>query len=234
MRRIGILGGTFDPIHCGHVDLGHAAQNGLALSELLVLPANLPPHRPQPLASSYHRFAMVSLAIAGLASWRASDLELVAGTRSFTTDTLGELRKRGYAPLELFFIAGADTFAEIESWKDYPAILDRAHFVVVSRPGLAAGTLVERLPHLRQRMVRPSLERVPQRDPMIFLIDTPTADVSSTAIRSRLVEGRSIAGLVPALVQQHIEQHRLYAALPDPPSLGAWSLTPADRLHGQD
>src|ERR1700680_2431534 len=169
-RALGILGGTFDPIHDGHLDLGRAAKHLLGLTELLVVPANIPPHRPQPIASAFHRFAMVSLAVAGLEGWRASDLELVAGARSFTTDTLAELRQRDYAPLELFFIIGADAFAEIESWKDYPAILPRAHFAVVSRPGFAAGTLGQRLPELAPRMVRQPLDLASLSAPMIHLI----------------------------------------------------------------
>src|SRR5579862_5455907 len=126
-RALGILGGTFDPIHDGHLDLGRAAQHALGLNELLVLPSNIPPHRPKPMASAFHRFAMVALAVTGLEGWRASDLELVAGARSFTTDTLAELQRRGYAPLELFFIIGADAFAEIATWKNYPALLTQAH-----------------------------------------------------------------------------------------------------------
>ena len=87
-RRVGILGGTFDPIHCGHLDVGAAAQAALDLEELLVLPSNIPPHRPQPVASSYHRFAMVALAIAGRRGWRALDLELREDGRSYTSETL--------------------------------------------------------------------------------------------------------------------------------------------------
>jgi nicotinate-nucleotide adenylyltransferase len=234
-RALGILGGTFDPIHDGHLDLGRAVQRALRLTEILVVPANIPPHRPRPTASAFHRFAMVSLAVAGLEGWHASDLELVAGACSFTTDTLAELRQRGYAPHELFFIIGADAFAEIESWKDYPAILTCAHFAVVSRPGFAAGTLAERLPRLAPRMAWPSLDVASPSAPMIHLIDAPTADVSSTTIRRRCAEGQSIAGLAPPLVQQHIVRHGLYAATgPGPRPLGVWSATPAGGLHGQD
>src|SRR6202140_3152410 len=118
-RRVGILGGTFDPVHCGHLDAGAAAQDALCLGKVLVLPSNIPPHRPQPLASSYHRFAMVALAIAGRPGWRALDLELGDAARSYTTDTLQRFHDQAYSAAELFFIAGADAFVEIATWKNY-------------------------------------------------------------------------------------------------------------------
>src|SRR5947207_877608 len=107
-RRIGILGGTFDPVHMGHVDVASAAEAALGLGEILLLTSHIPPHRAQPVASSYHRFAMVALTVAGHPRWRASDLELQAATPSFTACTLDRLRKEGYRPTELFFIVGAD------------------------------------------------------------------------------------------------------------------------------
>jgi nicotinate-nucleotide adenylyltransferase len=233
-RAIGVLGGTFDPIHCGHIDVGRAAEQALPLTEVVVIPANIPPHRPQPIASAFHRFAMASLAVANLDRWRASDLELVAGARSFTTDTLGQLRNAGYAPLETYFITGADAFAEIESWRDFPGILDCANFAVVSRPGCPAPALHDSLPLLRSRMRQEPFEN-DRPAPLIFLIDRPTADVSATAIRRRLAAGESIDGLVPPMVRQHIERHGLYraASAASHPS-GMRETTPADRLHGKD
>jgi len=233
-RRVGILGGTFDPIHCGHLDAGRAAESALGLTELVVIAAEIPPHRPQPVASSYHRFAMVALAIAGYEHWRASDLELGIGSPSFTTGTLQRFQENGFAPTELFFISGADAFAEIESWRDFPAILDRAHFVVVSRPGFPVTAMPARLPALARRMTAPSTVDT-RATPSIFLVDAPTADVSATAIRERSSRGESIAGLVPPAIRQHIERHALYSTSmtgrPGPETTG----TPAaGRLHGQD
>jgi nicotinate-nucleotide adenylyltransferase len=211
-RRIGILGGTFDPIHCGHLDIGLAAQRALDLTEVDVIPAHVPPHRPQPAASSYHRFAMVALAVAHRRHWKASDLELRSDDRSYTTTTLHKFGGRGYMPSELFFIIGADAFAEIGYWRDYPAILDLANFAVVSRPAFPVSGLVEGLPDLAARMMRVEfVDRVLDR-PTIVLIDAVTADVSSTAIRSLRAAGQSISGLVPPGVQQHIDQHGLYAS----------------------
>lgn len=220
LRRVGILGGTFDPIHTGHLDAGRAAAAALGLTRTIVIPSHIPPHRPQPTASSFHRFAMAAMAVSGTDGWRASDMELRSGAQSFTTSTLQRFHERGYAPAELFFVIGADAFLEISTWRNYPALLDDAHFAVVSRPGLPVGTLAERLPALAGRMTRPAIG-VPGDAPgrfatVIWLIDAETADVSSTAIRQRIAQGESIAGLVPAGVRQHIEQHGLYtSSIPD-------------------
>ena len=233
-RRIGIFGGTFDPIHCGHIDIAQAAQSALGLTRMFVIPAHVPPHRPQPCASSYHRFAMVALTAAGRAGWRVSDLEFRMNTPSFTSSTLRRFHERGYSSSELFFVVGADAFAEIGSWKDYPDILDRAHFAVVSRPGCSASHLPARLPLLAPRMMLAPLDELSQVDPLIILIDAVTADVSSTAIRQRRAEGKSIGGLVDLGVQQHIEQHGLYTSMF--PGRRASDQVPgpaAGRLHGQ-
>ena len=233
-RRIGILGGTFDPIHCGHIDRARAAEQALSLEDVFVITANVPPHRPQPLASSFHRFAMVSLAVTGRSGWHASDLELRAAGPSYTWTTLHAFRDRGFTAAELFFVIGADAFGEIEAWRHFPDILDLAQFVVVSRPGFPVTDLRQRLPSLSGRMAAPQ-DAAASRQPAIILIDARTADVSSTAIRRSVAEGESIAGLVPPAVQQYIEQHGLYTTTPpgrrraDAPQHPA-----AGRLHGED
>ena len=231
-RRVGIMGGTFDPIHRGHLDAAAAAEAALDLTELLFVTSNVPPHRPAPVASSYHRFAMVALAVAGRRDWQASDLELLDSARSYTSSTLQKLHALGYAPAELFFIIGADAFADIMSWVDYPAILEYAHFAVVARPGHQIADMTERLPTLANRMVRPPLDSS-GRDRLIILLDAPTSDVSSTAIRERRVNGESIAGLVPDSVRQHIEQHGLYSSAPvGHRTSDRTPASAAGRLHG--
>ena len=234
-RRIGILGGTFDPIHWGHLDAGDVAVSELQLSRLFVITSNVPPHRPQPLASAYHRFAMVALAILDRPSWRAADLELRHDAPSFTSRTLEMFHERGYLSSELFFIIGADAFAEIASWRDYPNILNAAHFAVVSRPGFSVKELPRRLPRLADRMARPPIDEVSQIDPLIILLDAPTANVSSTAIRQQREHGESISGMVPPHVQQHIEHHGLYSSMTPGRRRSDAPQTPAaGRLHGQD
>ena len=214
-RRLGILGGTFDPIHCGHVETASAAAHALDLAGVFVIPASVPPHRPQPFASPFHRFAMVAMAVAGRPGWLASDIEVsVPQSRSFTSDTLRRFRDHGYRSTELFFIVGADAFNEIATWRDYPDLLELAHFAVVSRPGTAAGQLRRRLPALASRMVDPPVATQDAGGTVIILIEAPTPDVSSTAIRRRVADGETVAGMVPAGVLQHIEQHRLYRSTP--------------------
>jgi nicotinate-nucleotide adenylyltransferase len=235
IRRIGILGGTFDPIHWGHLEAAFAAETALNLMRVMVVPARLPPHRPQPHTSSFHRFAMVSLAVGGRAGWRASDLELRNDSESYTSATLDKFHERGYMASELYFILGCDAFADIATWRNYPGILDRAHFAVISRPGHPVGDIPHRLPHLAHRMARPPLDAISQIDPMIVLIDATTADVSSSAIRDRRARGESVSALVPDPVRQHIEQHGLYTPQwPGRRASDAHAGEAAARLHGED
>ncbi len=234
-RRIGILGGTFDPIHCGHLEIASVVERALQLTRLYVMPSNMPWHRRPPKASAFHRFAMVCLAVAGRRGWRAADLELRGEGDSYTARTLEKLHGRGYAPGELFFIVGADAFFEIETWRYYPTVLEYANFAVVSRPGFACTELAARLPHLSDRMITTPLDGHTVDHTRIVLIDAVTPDVSSTNIRERCARRESIAGLVPESVRQHIEQHGLYTS----PAHGRRASdvehrTAAGRLHGQD
>jgi nicotinate-nucleotide adenylyltransferase len=235
-KRVGILGGTFDPIHYGHIGVAEAAEAVLGLTRMYVVTSNVPPHRRQPVASAFQRYAMVVLALGHRSGWRASDMELRLEGPSYTADTLARFTQRGYQHDELFFVIGADAFADIAAWHDYPRILDAAHFAVVSRPGLSVDALPARLPALASRMAPvPAKGSDPGSDPLIFLIDAATPDVSGTAIRAKRQSGESIADLVPPLVQQYIEQHGLYAAkTARRRASDLASKDAAGRLHGQD
>ncbi|HEX4565040.1 MAG TPA: nicotinate-nucleotide adenylyltransferase [Vicinamibacterales bacterium] len=212
MTRIGILGGTLDPIHCGHIGAAVAARDALNLSRVLVVPSHVPPHRAvRPVASAYHRFAMAALAVSSEARLEANDDELLTGGPSFTADTLERLHAKGIAASQIFFITGADAFAEIATWKRYPEVLNLAHFVVVSRPGHSL-SVTERFPALADRIVRPGDLVHDGSQPLIYSIAASTPDISSTAVRDRLKRGESIIGLVPPLVETHIVKHRLYRA----------------------
>ena len=213
MSRLGILGGTFDPIHVGHLDVAEAALRALSLDRVLLMPANVPPHRASPQASAPHRFAMAALATSGRERLALLDLEMLSNAPSFTSATLDRLAARGIETTHLFLITGADAFHDIATWKDYPALLDRCHFAVVSRPERAASSLRQSLPDLAARMIQapcdgPALDR-----PRIVLIDAPTAPVSSTEVRRRAARGAPLAGFVPDLVADYIAKHDLYREL---------------------
>jgi nicotinate-nucleotide adenylyltransferase len=216
-RRLGILGGTFDPIHLGHLDAGDAACAALSLDAVLLIPAHDPPHRPiDPRASVYHRFALVSLAIAGRDAYRVSDMELVRQGPSYTADTLRSLHAEGWRASQLFFILGTDAFAEIAAWYGFPSFLDLAHFVVIARPGTTIETAAARTPQLRARMCgAPHGESVADAPSRIFLVEAQTHDVSSSAIRERIAAAQPIDDLVPAPVARHILKHHLYGAVDD-------------------
>ena len=208
MRR-GFLGGTFDPIHLGHLEVAHAARRALALNEVTIIPARVPPHRRAPVASAPHRFAMAALAALGYPGLLVSDIEMVSSDPSYTSDTLDRLLAGGVDLRESCLVTGADAFREIATWKDYPALLDKCHFGVVSRPGAPVSALADQLPDLAERFAAPDAWENVGR-PSIFLIDAPTPPISSTDVRRRIRGGESLDGLVPTPVAMHIERHGLY------------------------
>lgn len=209
---VGVLGGTFDPIHLGHIAAATAAQDALRLDEIILIPSRVPPHRDQPTsASADDRLQMAELAAEGRPGWSVSRIEIDREGKSYTYDTLIDLRQtlslRVGTPVDasqIFFITGADAFAEISTWSRYPAVLDLANFVVVSRPGITLDSLRERVPS-RSEQTR------------VILVDAHTPDVSSTAIRRRVRAGQSLSGLVPDRVADYIASRRLYVAPPTRP-----------------
>jgi len=208
-QRQGWFGGTFDPIHAGHVDVARAARTALDLERLHLAPAGVPPHRGRPVASADHRFRMATLAAAPYDWMVVSTIELAAQEPSYTMDTLDRLADRGMDLRTLYIITGADAFADILTWKDAMALLDRCAFIVVSRPGHPAPALRDLLPTLAGRMWNAdAAETAPH--PSILLVDAATAPVTSTDVRARVADGRPIAGLVPDSVADYIRTNSLY------------------------
>ena len=194
-NRIGILGGTFDPIHNGHLETAEAARSALKLDRVLLVPARTPPHRSsEPHASSFHRFAMAALAATTRPGLEVSDIELHRDGPSYTSVTLERLHADGHHPSQLYFILGADAFAEIETWHDYPRLFELSNFVIVSRPGTPPPSGKERAG--------------------MFVVQARTPDVSSTEIRRRIGANEAIDGLTPPIVVDHIRRHRLYVPAP--------------------
>ena len=220
-RRVGILGGTFDPVHYGHLDAGAAAATALGLDAVICIPSADPPHRDPAHVSVFHRFALIALAVADRPGWAVSDAELTRGGHSYTVDTLRGLHAGGLEASQMFFILGADAFAEIGMWRAFPDVLDLANFVVIARPGASLPDAVARYPGLASRVrdAAPMARETPGKTG-ILLVDARTRDVSSTVIRARLSAGVPIEDLVPAAVARHIVANSLYGAV--------------NGLHGQD
>jgi nicotinate-nucleotide adenylyltransferase len=227
VRRTGILGGTFDPIHLGHLALADAALEALALDRVLLLPSRVPPHRShEPSASPFHRFAMAALAAAGHPRLMVSDVELLREGPSYTADTLRALHAEGHAPASLYFLTGADAFAEIATWREFPGVLNLAHFVVCARPGSPLAAVAARVPEVASRRVtfvgshERTLPGTPSTDEAhrtrVWFLNTDTPAVSSTEIRAARRAGRPVTGLVPPEVDHYIRRHGLYGAPPEP------------------
>ena len=201
---LGLLGGTFDPVHNGHLAAADAAQQSLNLDTVMLIPSHVPPHRQDPVgATSEQRYEMAALAAAERRGWSASRIEVDRNGPSYTYDTLVQLGETLTGGSQFFFILGADAFAEIASWSRYPAVLDLAHFVVVSRPGITLDSLRERVPS--------AFSRRPSAKTRVILVEASTPDISSTDIRRRARAGQSLIGLVPDPVAHYISMHRLYA-----------------------
>jgi nicotinate-nucleotide adenylyltransferase len=213
-RRIGVFGGTFDPIHIAHLRSAEEARTQVGLDQVLFVPAADPPHKTRRITPAVHRLAMVRLATAGNAAFRVSTLEIDRGGRSYTVDTLRALRERLPGDTALTLLIGLDAFCEIGTWKDYRTLFELADLAVWTRP-----------PH-RLRAPRALLPVAARGDfcyghdhktlrhrtgNQIRFLTVTALDISASAIRLRLRRGRSIRYLVPAAVERYLSRHRLYA-----------------------
>lgn len=208
VARRGWLGGTFDPIHEGHLDVARAAHTTLGLAGLTLVPAHIPPHRSQPVAATEHRVEMTKLA-ASEAWMEVSTVEVDAPGLSYTATTMDRLEQSGTDLRSLVVVTGADAFADILTWHRAQDLLDRVTFAVVSRPGHPAPALRVQLPSLAPRMCTPA-DWATRAGASIVLVDAPTSPVSSTMVRAAVAAGQSLSGLVPAPVASYIAAHGLY------------------------
>lgn len=219
--RIGILGGTFDPVHNGHLVLAAAALDGFALDRVVFIPAAQPPHKlGEPLAPFVHRAAMLELALADRSAMTVSRMEQQRTGPSYSIDTLRELRQNLPA-CALFFIIGSDAFAEITTWKSYQDLFRYADFLVAERPDLAPGRLAHLLGDLPD-FLPPAAEPPPvssspdlrpwrhRQGGLIHPCPVNAVPVSASNIRRRVRRGEAISGLVPAPVAAYIREHQLY------------------------
>ncbi len=202
--RIGMLGGTFDPIHAGHLGLARVALDQLGLDLILFVPAGQPPHkRGRPITEADHRLAMVELAIADEPRFGVTRMEIDRPGPSYTADTAEALvagrREFDREPLDLTVILSAESFADLPSWHDPARLLRLTRIAVAPRPGHPAPTpawLAQRLPGFADRVV---------------VLEGPHLDISASDIRARVAAGLSIEHLVPPPVAAYIGAHHLYS-----------------------
>lgn len=211
--KLGILGGTFDPIHVGHLRLAEEVSGDLGLEKILLIPAAYPPHKEKaPVTSFSHRLAMTRLAASDSSIFEIEDLEGRRQGLSYSIETLKELRKRYQSNTEFYFILGIDAFLEIETWKDWSGLFDYAHFVVINRPGYQSEALDPFLASLNSGIKKIPGENKfvhPSGNILVFKEKT-VIDISSTDIRDRVSKGQSIRLLVPEVVRTYIAEKGLY------------------------
>ncbi len=214
--HIAVLGGTFDPIHYGHLRVAEEVREGLGLDRIIFMPASLPPHKPDESRTQPNlRLEMVRLAAGDNPGFEASSLEIERGGKSYTIDTVKELKKGREKGLEISLIVGTDSFNEITSWKDYRELLDLANFIVVSRPNYPVEKPAEALPVELARKFRydPATDSyLNSCGKSVTYPGTTLYDISSSDIRRRVREGSSIRYLLPPSVIEFIMKHGLYRA----------------------
>jgi nicotinate-nucleotide adenylyltransferase len=195
--RLGLLGGTFDPFHNGHLAAAEAAIGCARLDGVIFIPAAEPPHRPPAIASAQQRLEMCRLATAGDARFEVSDIEMKRGGPSYTVDTLRELREN-HPGGELFLILGWDAARLFPSWRKPNEVRKLASIVVVARPGSEAPRVAD-------------LKPAGLEGEGVVLCLRATPDISASDIRRAIAAGESIAGKVPTTVERYISAHHLYA-----------------------
>lgn len=203
--RLGLLGGTFDPIHRGHLQVACRAVAG-GLDRVILIPARRPPHKERPdIADPFHRFALAALATVGQKHIHVSAFELMRAGPSFTIDTARHFLK---ATRDVTLIMGTDSLVELESWREGRRLVDLVHVVAYPRRPFLADRLSSELPD----WVRVRLSSEPAgRAGSITLLEAVPDDTSSTIIRERIRKGLSIQELVPAAVEEYIVKNALYA-----------------------
>lgn len=215
--RLGIFGGTFDPVHVAHLRCAEEARETLALDRVLFILAATPPHkRHRPIAPASHRLAMLRLALAGNRAFRVSAMELDRSGPSYSVDTLRRLRAELPAATELVFLLGLDAFRDIHTWKEHRALLTLADFAVFARPGSRLRSFRALLPVATRKDFCYGRDRQTLRHKsgsQVRFLDLTALDISASAIRERVTRAQSIRYLVPLPVERYIARHRLYRGL---------------------
>jgi nicotinate-nucleotide adenylyltransferase len=199
--RVGVFGGTFDPVHTGHLILAEQAREQARLDAVWFLPAPRPPHKDEGWISRFEqRVEMLSLAVAGNPAFRVEDMEKERAGPSYTVDTLAELRRR-HPGGEFFLLVGSDTLRDLPGWHEPVRLLELVGLVVMQRPGHPVPSAAE----FRARLGLP--ESVPLR---LAVVEAPQIDISSRDLRGRAAAGRSLRYFLPRAVEVYIAEKHLY------------------------
>ena len=211
--NVALFGGTFDPVHSGHLSAAQAAMRAFALDQIHFVPASIPPHkRDHSLTSFAHRYAMVTLACAGVPQFIPSLLEASEQNGeevSYSFVTVRKLAALLSSEDRLYFLIGADAFLDIPQWHESAALLESCDFIIVSRPGFPIEEIEKAAPP-ELRTGRATEKCIPLRRTSLHLLTTVQADVSSSTIRSLAAQGKSLCGLVPDLVGEYIQKLQLF------------------------
>jgi nicotinate-nucleotide adenylyltransferase len=213
LKKIGLFGGTFNPIHFGHLRAAEEVRQIFELHQVIFIPASYPPHKKKVDGRASSRLEMVRLAIQGNPSFSVSDVELQRPGKSYSVETIRFFRQKFGLKASLFFIVGLDAFLEIHTWKDYAALFELSHFVVMSRPGLEKKFSPEHLPvELAQDFCYDDRKRgyAYRSGFCVFPREITALDISSTEIRKSFREGRSVRYLLPFSVEDYIRSCKIY------------------------
>ena len=213
MKKIGLFGGTFNPIHYGHLRAAEEIHQLFALEQVVFIPASYPPHKKKVDSHASLRLEMVRLAIEGNKHFSVSDVELHRPGKSYSIETIRFFRDKFGPQASLYFIVGLDAFLEIDTWKDYAALFELCHFVVMSRPGLEKKFSPEHLPvELAPDFCydKRKCGYVYRSGFLVFPREITALDISSTEIRKSFREGRSIKYLLPLPVENYIRSCKIY------------------------
>ena len=210
MKPLGILGGTFDPIHYGHLRPAQEVQRALDMAEIRFIPAANPPHRRAPVATAEQRRRMVELAVAGISGFVADDREIRRDGPSYTVLTLESLR-REFSAFPLCLLMGMDAFEGIETWHQWQRLPELAHFVVMTRPGWTFPPSAALPEWARERVVREPDKLARAGAGNIYFQTVTPQDISATQIREAIAGGKPVEGLLPSTVLEYIHAHRIYS-----------------------
>ncbi len=209
-KKVGLFGGTFNPIHLGHLRGAEEIRDLFQLEEVIFVPSSIPPHKPMAkVVEASHRLEMVRIAVSGNPYFSVSDVEITRTGKSYSVETIEYFRERGRDAL--YFILGSDAFGEIETWREFKTLFSLCNFIVMTRPGSQKKTLF--LP----KSIAPHFRYVSEEDAWLhvsgqrlYFKEISFLDISSTRVRKLIEKGRSFRYLVPTEIETYIREHSLY------------------------